>query len=218
MWAGNNIAVAFGLGLTGAHRTGKTTIAERLAQELECPFISSSASQVAAEMGITKFEGMLPSDRRAYQERVLETFTKRYESESASGVFVSDRTPLDFAAYVLTEWNPALNDPEHDEWVADYLLRCKKATSRFFFQVAVVQPGIPFVAAKGKAAAGNAYRECLNTVSIGLVSDPEVSAHCVILPRAMTDNETRVEALFGLYTERFNAYAEELVEAYGKPA
>lgn len=217
MWTGNNTAQAFGCGLTGAHRTGKTTVAQALAETLGVPFIASSASAVAKEMGITTFEGMEPALRRAYQEKVLEAFCARYEAEADNGTFVSDRTPLDFAAYVMSEWHPGLGG-EHDAWVVDYVERCKVATSRYFFQVAIIQPGIPFHAQEGKGGAGKALQEALNTLAIGLVADPGVTSHMMVLPRKMLDNDMRVEAVGNVFMDRFDKYASELADFFGKPS
>lgn len=216
MWAGSDTAQAFGCGLTGAHRTGKTTVAVELAKVLGCPFVASSASQVAKEMGITKFEGMPRALRREYQEKVLETFCERYEAESRNGLFVSDRTPMDFAAYVLSEWSPGDEDPEHDAWVVDYVERCKRATSRYFFQVAVVQPGIEFKAEAGKGGGGKCLQEALNTLSIGLIADPAVHSHMMVLPRWMTDNDQRVQVVASVFGSRFSEYASDLAEVFGK--
>lgn len=215
MWAGNNTAQAFGCGLTGAHRTGKTTVGKALAGGMQCPFIGSSASGIAKSMGITTFEGMPKVLRREYQEKVLEAFCEAYETESMNGTFVSDRTPLDFAAYVLSEWSPADSDPEHDAWVIDYVKRCKEATSRYFFQVAIVQPGIPFQAEEGKGGGGECLQEVLNTLAIGLITDPEVHSHMMIVPRWMTDNEQRVNCVAAVFGNRFSEYAESLAEVYG---
>lgn len=201
---------ALGMGLSGAHRTGKSTIAARFAEKNDCPFINSSASQVAKELGLKVDLNMLPADRRRFQDAVLAAFSTRYETEAGNGLFVTDRTPLDFAAYSLVDWRPGCE--EHDTWLLDYVRRCYEVTSRFFYIVGVIQPGIPYVTGEGKPSPNTVYQELLNTVIMGLARDPDVDAGLVVLPRDCTDNETRVSVLESCYAKQISKVMSDVRE------
>lgn len=181
---------ALGCGLAGAHRTGKTTIARQLAVEHNAPLIESSAFQIASSMGIKVEAGMPFKDRLTFQEAVLEAFTGAYEQQN--GVFFTDRTPLDFAGYLIMDWHPKLTTPEQDAAALDYVRRCIDATSRYFFMVVCVQPGIPYVSDTGKPAPNEAYQELLNTTIVGLAMTPECKSDTLVLPREMLNLRDRV--------------------------
>lgn len=204
-----------GLGLSGAHRTGKTTVAAKLAELNEVPFLTSSASQIAKDMGLTVDLGMPLAERRAFQEEVLRRYIEQYETEAGHGLFITDRTPLDMAAYALVDWGQQKADPEHDEWLMGYVERCMEATSQYFFMVGVVQPGIPYVVGPGKPAPNVVYQEALNTTIIGLAYDPRVRSYVSVLDRSMLDTQDRCVGLANRYAERISNYQDRLVASCG---
>lgn len=203
---------ALGLGLSGAHRTGKTTMAEKLAEANGCPFVASSATQVAKDMGIRADIGMPMEVRLDFQEEVLRRFTRRYAEEGGNGLFVTDRTPLDFAAYALTDWHPERSTPELDDRLSAYVAECMRVTSQYFYMVAVVQPGIRFEARDDKPAPNELYQELLNTTLIGLGMDSQVRSHFCLVPRDCTDLVERVNLVAQRYADKWSQYREFLHE------
>jgi len=204
-----------GLGLSGAHRTGKTTVAAQLAELNEAPFLTSSASQIAKDMGLKVDLGMAPSDRRAFQEEVLRRFIEQYEAEAGHGLFVTDRTPLDLAAYAMMDWDHRNTNPEHDAWLMDYVDRCMVATSQYFFLVGVIEPGIPYVTGPGKPAPNVVYQEGLNTTIMGLAYDPKVRSYVCVVGRDVLDTDRRCEILADRYADRVGAYQDNITAACG---
>ncbi|MEW6226510.1 MAG: ATP-binding protein [Bacillota bacterium] len=94
------------IAITGAHGTGKTTLARALSEKLGLPLISEQARLVAGEMEIKTCEELLrnPKLAREFQERVLE---KQINAQLAHPQgFISDRCTLDCIAY----WNLYLGD------------------------------------------------------------------------------------------------------------
>lgn len=217
MKLGDEHRSALGLGLSGAHRTGKTTVATRVAEVNECPLILSSGTQVAKDMGIKVDVGMPMELRRDFQEEVLRRFTGVYEQEAGNGLFVTDRTPLDFAAYAMLDWHPAHSTPELDSWLRDYIKRCMEVTGRFFFSVAVVQPGIPYVSGESKPAPNALYQELLNTALIGLGADHRVKSNFFLLPRTVMDNEERAATIAKFHSARLQGYVEFLENTFPLP-
>lgn len=201
-----------GLGLSGAHRTGKTTIAGRLAEANECKFIRSSAGAIAGDMGITVRPGMPMEERLQFQERLLSAFLADYERESDGSMFVTDRTPLDLAAYAMIDWNPTATDGRLDAWLADYVRRCMDATSAWFFFLGIVQPAIDYVIEPGKPAPNTVYQELLNTTIIGLSFDPTLRSSARILPRRIVDNEARCTAIAAGYAHNISRYQDAVTE------
>lgn len=85
----------------GAHRSGKTSTAKLIAEQLGIEFIDSSFN-VARQFGFEPNNFMSLEDRLAMQMQVLthhcETISK------ATRPAITDRTPLDFYAYTLAEY------------------------------------------------------------------------------------------------------------------
>ena len=203
---------ALGLGLSGAHRTGKTTLAARLAKSNNCPFVQTSMSALANEMGIKIGLDMPFAQRRALQEAALVLFEKTYEEQGSGILFITDRTPIELAAYVITAWHPSVvGDPELDAWAYDYVKRCIEATNRWFLTLVIIQPSsIPFVEASQKGEDIDIYREALNYTMMGLAWDDQIRTHVNIMPRDLIDLADRSSYVAKDYTENISEYAQVL--------
>lgn len=155
------------LGLCGAHRTGKTTLAIALADRLNIPFIRTTTSQVFAKLGLDPAEPMDFKTRLFVQHHVLEAAEQVWQNSSSS--FVSDRTPIDMIAYTLGDIQ---GKTEVDfDLLNQYIDRCFASANQFFQNLAIVQPGIPLVYEEGKAALNASYIEHINVLVIGLCND-----------------------------------------------
>ena len=160
------------LGFIGAHRSGKTTLAEAIALRTSCSLVKTQVSDVLW-----------------IQQQIIQTTRQSWQLAH----FVTDRTPIDFMAYTLADIQgetivdiPALET---------YLTTCFEVTNQIFTHLILVQPGIPLVYAPGKAALNKAYIEHLNTVMLGLCHDPRL--HCPIwtLKRQLIHLEDRIQAV-----------------------
>jgi hypothetical protein len=178
-----------GLGLCGAHRTGKTTLAQRLAHETGLPFVITQTSAVFREYGLDPAEPMDFRTRLDIQTKVLAAAEVVWAEEA--GAFITDRTPLDMVAYTLGDiQGTTVVDAAA---LADYVERCFTVTNQLFTQLVMIQPGIPLVAAPGKAALNPAYLEHLNSLIIGLCHDERLRVHSYCMPRHILIMEKRME-------------------------
>jgi len=178
-----------GIGLAGAHRTGKTTIAMRLAQENDFAYVPSVGVEVSKDMGID-ISQPLPFDvRMAYQEERMRRQILAYEQHNTA--FISDRTPLDLAAYLIQDIPNNLTDPDLIARAMAYVDTAFEATNRLFFTVAMVQPGIKYKPEPGKPLPNGAYQEAINTIIHGLVTDLRFRRNLLILNRACTNIDER---------------------------
>lgn len=167
-----------GIGLCGSHRTGKTTTADTLAAELDIPFVETTTSAVFAEHGVSPSSPMDFDARLWIQDKIL---TAAEEIWSQHRHFITDRTPLDMLAYTLADIQGRTQ--VDFETLQHYVARCFAATNRFFTGLCVVQPGIPLIAAPGKAALNQAYIEHLNTLVLGLCQDERQQVPFWVLAR-----------------------------------
>ncbi len=87
------------IGISGAAGTGKTTLAEALAEHLEVPMVGDPTRTALEERGRTSWRGITdPVERRKIRMRMF-NIKMREEKEPAG--FVSDKTVVDFLAYWL---------------------------------------------------------------------------------------------------------------------
>lgn len=208
--------MALGCGLAGAHRTGKTTLAKAVAEKMEIPFLTTSASKIATDLGIKIGLDMPFDQRQEFQEAALLSFEELYADGGESKMFITDRTPIDLAAYVMTAWHPAIATDRHHEWAMDYVKRCIDATNRWFFQITILQPSsaITFSEAEQKGENIDIYRESLNASMIGLSYLDEVRAAVHIVERDLTNMEDRIEAVIEEFGGNVFGYQEVVKTTY----
>ena len=176
------------LGLCGAHRTGKTTLAIALADDLNIPFVRTTTSQVFAELGLDPAEPMDFKTRLFVQNHVLDAAEKVWQDSPSP--FVSDRTPIDMIAYTLGDIQ---GKTEVDfDLLNQYIDRCYASTNQFFQNLAIIQSGIPLVYEQGKAALNPSYIEHINVLVIGLCQDSRIKANVFCNPREAIALDLRI--------------------------
>ena len=176
------------LGLCGAHRTGKTTLAIALADDLNIPFVRTTTSQVFAELSLDPAEPMDFKTRLFVQNHVLDAAEKVWQDSPSP--FVSDRTPIDMIAYTLGDIQ---GKTEVDfDLLNQYIDRCYASTNQFFQNLAIIQSGIPLVYEQGKAALNPSYIEHINVLVIGLCQDSRIKANVFCNPREAIALDLRI--------------------------
>lgn len=176
------------IGLCGAHRTGKTTLAMELARLTGKQFVRTRVTEIFKQHGLHAAQEMDFETRLKIQYRILEACEQDWQN--AEGDFVTDRTPVDFLAYTLgdVQGKTAVDQTDFDR----YLERCFELTNRFFGLLVILQPGIPLEAAEGKAALNQAYIEHINSLVIGLGNDERVRCEVLTIRRNVTDLNERL--------------------------
>jgi len=179
------------LGLCGAHRTGKTTLAAEFAKQQNVAFVRTTTSEVFAQHNLDPAKPMDFATRLWIQHKVLDAAEAIWQAQTSD--FVTDRTPLDMLAYTLADvkGDTVVDMDELDQ----YMLRCFESTERFFDRLVLIQPGIPLVFEPGKAALNEAYIEALNTIITGLMYDERQELDADTMPRPIIDLQERVDFL-----------------------
>ena len=177
------------IGLCGSHRTGKTTLAEEISKRTGLSFVRTSTSGVFKEHGLDPSRPMEIGMRLWIQHKILDAAEKAWNSSPWQ--FITDRTPLDMAAYTLADIQGS-TEVDFGE-LEGYLDRCIRVTNAFFKILVLVQPGIPLVYETGKAALNEGYLEHLNFLILGLCNDDRIKGTLLYLSRDITDKEARVK-------------------------
>ncbi len=200
------------IALVGAHRTGKSTLARAYAQRRNVPFVETSVSAIWRELGLDPAATYDFETRLAVQEEILKRVDAQY-GKFAGLDFITDRSPLDMAAYTLAD---AIGDRVPDncqERLARYINACFDVTNRRFGMVFLIQPGIALVGEPGKAAMNAGYIEHLNSLILGLSVDERLTCHHFYIPRAVLDFESRMQALVASVDRARSNVVEQYAQA-----
>lgn len=89
-------------GITGAHRSGKTTLAKELAESLGFEFLETKVTDVFTQLGVDP-KANLPFDQRIdVQNEIMKSLQVQYELRSGK-MFIADRTPFDVLGYTMAD-------------------------------------------------------------------------------------------------------------------
>jgi len=187
------------IGITGAHRVGKTTLAKAVAARLNLSWVQSDVGGVLTELGLDASKPMDFKTRMFAQHKILEWHNELWSKHRS---FITDRTPLDFLMYTLADINQNSTD-----WDADILRHyadaCYSSANMYFSSLVLVQPGIAIVEdeTKNTGALTRAFIDKLNTLMLGIASDPRLEALFSVIPAAELDLERRIKGVADLYKE-----------------
>lgn len=181
------------IGLTGAHRTGKTTLARAFSEEMGVQFIETSSSEVFAKMKLSPKMDYPFDIRMDLQEQILESFENKLAG--VIGHFITDRTPVDMMAYTLADVKRETLSPEQDARLQAYLHKCLKVTNRVFSILIVVSPGIPLIDEPGKAPITRSYIDHIHHLILGITVSEEVYTAHFIIPKNRLSLDIRIECV-----------------------
>jgi len=204
------------LGLSGSHRTGKTTLAMEFAKRYDIPFVQTSASAVFELLGKDPKVDYPIEQRIAIQEAILYAFERQYAAAAKMApLWISDRTPIDLASYMLADVQreTLAGNPAAAQHLLDYVERCLTATNQWFSTVVLVQPGIALVEAPGKAPCCPVNIEHLNALQAGLLLNEKLHARHFVIPRRYTELESRVQAVASATVNALNRHKEQMALA-----
>ena len=180
------------IGLAGTHRTGKTTLAKAWAEQNNIEYITPDISGTIASMGLQCTDIHDIDVRIKVQRKLVEACDKLFLRQR--GMFITDRCPLDVAAYTLADCHQHMTQQQAKE-MNEIVLDCISITNSVFHSICVVQPGIPFVPEAGKGPENIAYQEHVHSLVLGLVQDERVTVGWWSIPRWNVEHEGRMDAL-----------------------
>ncbi len=179
------------IGICGAHRVGKTTLAAEYASQCCVDFLQQRVSDVFAKLGLPVDGALTAEQRIQVQSAVLDAYKAITGRRMA---FVIDRTPVDFIAYTLANITQAdLLDKQVDELVEQYVHDCVVAAASSLDLIVLVRPGISIVPAPGKGLLSAVYIKKLDAMMIGLLSN--MGVRYAVLPENITSLAARLEWL-----------------------
>lgn len=184
------------IGLCGAHRTGKTTLARAYADLMQVTFMPVSISQMQKNIGYdSSYQKYSWVQRKDIQLSLLEQFEDKLRAINPTHQVIMDRTPLDLIGYLLIHVNEDVPTQDHG-FVQYFINQCVELTNKYFAKVVLVQPGVPLVNENNTSAIANGpVIELLNSIYRGYVHPESLHIPHSIIPRAITDLSLRINII-----------------------
>ena len=183
------------IGLIGAHRTGKTTLAKHV--ESGVPSIKAITVNLGKAQSILGFDSAKQDytfkERRTIQDGLLNYMAELYkESAIHYENVIFDRTPLDLIGYTISLANSNVLDQEDEVWLEDFIRNCNLLTEFYLDKLFLVQPGIDLITDNTTSApAQKGYIEHLNYIYAGVITQINYRTRAFIIPRQVTDLDDR---------------------------
>lgn len=194
------------VGITGSHRTGKTSLKELLLERLPSSYseINFSINQSLTRIGIDSSRMDYDFDiRKGIQTHLFNTleqelkrrasFVHLARMEHSTGII--DRTPIDLAAYA-TIVKPI--GQEETDWVNQYITKCIDLTNQYFSHLVHCPVFAGFVSTP--KSAGESSQTYIAEVIMGILLNPALKVPVTYLKHS--NLELRYAEFIGSTYER----------------
>jgi hypothetical protein len=183
------------IGFSGAHRTGKTTLAKNVADSLKIEFHPTKVS----EAPIWKAIRSSPSNHFTFAERLeiqkhLANYLDGQYGNIKEKAYVVDRTPLDVLGYLFAN----LDSTCSNLWSAQtrsLIEQAIESCEKYFSKIFLIQPGIPTIDDEGKSGKtfmSYPYQVAINNNILAFGYKYLGDEKFVVIPEKMTSNDERV--------------------------
>ena len=185
------------VGLCGAQRVGKSTLAREYATQAGIKFFETSAARVFAKRGFDPKVDYSIDVRLLIQQEILDEYANDICAYTLTDdvVFITDRTPIDMMAYLLADVQRKPYTDAIENKVEIYVKNCYEVTNECIPTLVFIQPGIKPVEAEGKAPSSYAYTEHISMLISGLINDTRFRGDCIYMPREVTSLSDRVDRI-----------------------
>lgn len=186
------------IGISGAHGCGKTTLAKEYAIRSGLDYVPASTNEIAKRAGYAHGSVDLDiNERIKLQWHILEGF-KSFIKDCPPNA-VTDRTPLDVAAYTLAEMgmhSAKLADPAVLKTVPLLVREAQALTKQCFQHVSILRPLPTYDAVEGKRPPENeAFQMHFQFLLEGLAFATQMSKTFSISLSVTNSLEARLEML-----------------------
>lgn len=213
------------LGFTGAHRTGKSTLAQIIATDERLTMVKSPAGEIVKSFGFD----MATDNRLVYeafdektgdvkfgtdmQWAIYDTLVESLKEAAEHGGYVSDRTPIDVAAYLMADATAYAGEPGDQAATVRMVEQAIRDTQALFDIVILVPPAIDFVAEAGKPPMNQAYQEHHHMLCRGILFDEDLDLYWDEIRRDTFSLSARMEFVRGMTAEWKSTQGPNVLEA-----
>lgn len=189
------------IGLSGSHRTGKTTLGIEFEKHSNYKFVQVNTCQMQAEIGFdSRNQSYDFKSRIKIQDHLFLRYEQMLNRYNNNDAVIFDRTPLDLATYAIMSVNEDVTK-EQLEWLNQYIAKCIALCKKHFYAILILQPAIEPIECKTSAVANLACMMKFNALMLGLGSlDNSLSGLLYRLPIEIKDLNHRVNVLHNIVT------------------
>jgi len=177
-------------GLSGSASTGKTTLARQISDTMGIPFFETRTTELLAEIGLSGVDQLGIEARFRAQNHLLTRFWEL--SQTHPRPFVSDRTPLDYIGYMLTEVSMHNTSPELGKRIDEFVDRCMRVTELTYSDVFILRRLPAYDADPKRPPANLAYDRHFQLVIEGSAARMSHTPYYLV---RTTDRRERLECL-----------------------
>ena len=193
--------------LSGSSGSGKTTLAKALAEKMNVHYHDASTTKLMGEIGFNPVGPSASLDERiTAQEHLLRRFVESLRKLPRP--FITDRCPIDMAAYMLGEITMLNSTLEQGRRVDKYVNDCMTALFHNFDAVLTVRPLSAYEAASTRPPRNPAYQWKIQYLIDGLIANIDEQDYTSIRAIIVKPLDERIEAA-SLF---FGAQMTELME------
>lgn len=189
-------------GISGAHRSGKTTLARELSVMLGIHFEETKTSDVMRAKGFD-MTGAMTIERRVEAQEILLDHHIELLGKLPRPVIL-DRTPLDMAAYMLGEVTMLNTDHVLGCRIQKYVDKAMKATTDHYDTIFVVRPLPLYVIEDGKPPDNPAYQWAFQMLLEGSLWTLAGDLNAMVLP--YDNHQARIRQIASDITKRLSVY------------
>jgi hypothetical protein len=187
-------------GLAGAHRTGKTTLAKQVAEDLGYSYHNGSVSAIMREFGIDAVGDIPLQQRIEAQEFLLGKYLQNLHW--APRPMITDRTPLDMIGYMLGEVTMHNTDPVLAKRIDAYVVKCLEAALTQFDTIVICRPLTKYVVDAKSPPLNPAFQSAIQFLIEGACR--QVDDTIFIQTLMTTDFQTRRAHTGQIFKERLD--------------
>lgn len=181
-----------GIGLAGTHRVGKTTLAKEWCENEGVDYVTPDVRGTIAKIGLECADVNDTDTRIEVQRAVVQSCREAFLDRKT--MFVTDRTPMDVAAYTMADCHQQMT-PAQSSAMMDLIDDCYHIHNSSMAVAMLIYPGIPWVDEPGKPPFNVAYQEHIHALILGLMKDLRNDVHWFQIGRKETDPERRMIAM-----------------------
>jgi nicotinamide riboside kinase len=174
------------IGICGAHRVGKSTLAAAIGGALDIRPLPNPNTAVRLGFDMKNGNRLNDEDGMILQIEILDGMNGRFVGDN----YVTDRTPLDAAAYLIADATANAGDEVNRTIAAEYVRQAMGLTEDRFDIVILVPPAIDVAPVDGKPPVNAAYQAHIHLLISGMLA--ELDLPTLRIEVGTTDHDERV--------------------------
>jgi hypothetical protein len=197
------------IAISGVHRSGKTTLGEKVNEMISFTFFPMNISYSPA----WRMFGVKPTDQMSFikrielQDALLDYMISKYKVFNQIDNWVTDRSPLDLIAYLLVNVDETANDADR---IVKFIEKCERTMNKYLDCNFIVRMSedVDMISLnsdtdkQGEVYSSRVYRLSIDQMMVGLMMDmsKKVTTSIIEIPQDYDETFQR----FGFILEKVN--------------